>query len=378
MRFRHNFLVDRLDPYVVGAYRRLFLWVIPTLRYVISQRLQRPTLTVLISGYEHEYVQNMRHAVSGAVLFVPIRQRHQIAVPIKFIHADIFHLHFVEGLGLDLEKTTALIAQLKAAHIKIVWTAHDLTPHSKQHDWFDPIFSAWAGAVDGVIHHSHFGETLLRQRYAFGPDTVHTVIANRRQREHAGIGLVSQRSFIEAEWGLTPTPLRIGLLGGPRVERKVMNFLRGVTLSTSQDFQVVCWSLGPDDIPPRDRRIAIAEAYRFTSDEIHTRRLAICDLVALPVDPDGEMLTTGFVPDAIAMGLGILASDWGFLKETCGDAAIACGHTPESVAECLNRVTMSDVQAAKDASRTLRETRNWESARQPMIEFYHRVVNSPH
>jgi len=376
MSFRHNFLVDRLDSYGVGAYRRFFVWVIPTVRYVTSRRFHRPTFTVLISGYEHEYVQNMRAAVGGAVLFVPIPQWRQYAVPIKFIRADIFHLHFVEALDYDLEQTTSLIAQLKAARIKIVWTAHDLTPHSKQPDKFDPIFSAWAGAADGVIHHSHFGERLLRQRYAFGPDTVHTVITNRRQREHAGVELVNQRSSIEAEWGLTPTPLRIGLVGGPRVERKVMNFLRGVTLSTSEDFQVVCWSLGPGEIPPRDPRIAIAEAYRFASDEIHARRLAICDLVALPVDPDGEMLTTGVVPDAIAVGLGILASDWGYLKETCGDAAIACGHTPESVAECLNTVTMVDVRVAKDASRALRESWSWESARQPMMEFYHRVVNS--
>jgi hypothetical protein len=115
----------------------------------------------------------------GAMLFVPIRQRHQFAAPIKFIHADIFHLHFVDELGLNLNATAALIGQLQATGTKIVWTAHDLTPHSKLHDQFDPIFSAWAAAADGVIHHSQFGEKLLRERYDFAPYAIHTVIENR-------------------------------------------------------------------------------------------------------------------------------------------------------------------------------------------------------
>ena len=90
------------------------------------------------------------------------------------------------------------------------------------------------------------------------------------------------------------------------------------------------------------------------------------------------MLTSGLVSDAIAMGLGLLASDWGFLEETCGGAAIACGHTPETVAACLNRLSVSAVVRAKAASRTLRENRSWESAREPILKFYRSVMTSPH
>ena len=313
----------------------------------------------------------------GATLFVPMRQRHQFAAPIKFIKADIFHLHFVDELDLDLAATTDLIRQLHAAGTKIVWTAHDLTPHSKRYEKFDAIFSAWAAAADGVIHHSHFGEKLLRERYRFSPHAIHTVIENRYRREHGDLTLLDQRAAIEADLGLRETPIRIGLLGSPRVERKVAEFLHGAALSTSQDFQVVCWSLRPDDKPPRDPRIAIAETRQFFDDETHSRLLAICDLIALPIDPDGEMLTTGFVPDAFAMGLGILASEWEFLRETCGDAAIACGHTPESVAQCLDQLTVDQVRAAREASRKLRESRDWESARQPVVEFYRNVKALP-
>jgi hypothetical protein len=309
------------------------------------------------------------------MLFVPMRQRHQFAAPLRFIRADIFHLHFVDELGLDLKATTALIRELQEADVKIVWTAHDLTPHSKQRERFDPIFSAWAAAADGVIHHSHYGERVLLERYTFAPQAIHTVIENRYRREHADLTLLNNRAAFEAHWGLADTPIRIGLLGSPRVERKVMDFLHGVALSTSQDFQVVCWSLRPDEVPPRDPRIAIAEPRQFLSDETHSQQLAICDLIALPIDPNGEMLTTGFVPDAFAMGLGILTSDWEFLKETCGDAAIPCGHTPEAIAHCLDQLTVADVQAARKASYRIRDTRDWESARQPLVEFYQGVRN---
>ena len=366
-----------LPPYVVGFYRRFLLWIPPTLLYVTSRRRWRSRhtsdLTVIVSSYEHSYVQNLRRAMRGAMLFVPIRQRHQFAAPIKFIHADIFHLHFVDELGLNLNATAALIGQLQATGTKIVWTAHDLTPHSKLHDQFDPIFSAWAAAADGVIHHSHFGEKLLRERYDFAPHAIHTVIENRYRREHADLTLLEQRTAIETDLGLPQTPIRIGLLGSPRVERKVAEFLRGAALSTSQNFQVVRWSLRPEDEPPHDPRIAIAQTRQFFSDETHSRRLAICDLIALPIDPGGEMLTTGLVPDAFAMGLGILASDWEFLRETCGDAAILCGHTPESVAKCLDQLTVADVRAAREASRRLRKSHDWESARQPVAEFYRNV-----
>lgn len=377
MSNRRGRIAATLSLFIVGIYRRYLVWIPPTLWYLVSRSgwRRRPagSLTVIMSSYEHPHVQNLRGALRDDVLFVPVLQRHRFALPLRFIHADIYHLHFIDELGLDLDATNAMIGQLQAAGIEIVWTAHDLTPHSKRRDHFDPIFSAWAAAAAGVIHHSRFGEKLMRERYAFAPDAIHTVIENRYRREHADLTLLGQRADIEADLGLSSTPIRIGLLGSPRVERKVMDFLRGAALSTSHDFEIVCWSLRPWEKAPHDARIAIAEAYRYSSDETHSRRLAICDLIALPFDPDGEMLTTGLVADAFAMGRGILSSDWGFLSETCRDAAILCGHTPSSVAACLDQLTVGDVRTVQEASRTLRESHDEESIRQPVLELYRKV-----
>jgi hypothetical protein len=190
MRYRRDLMATTMSSYIVGFYRRYLMWIPPTLQYAVLRRRSRhhstPDVTVLMSSYEHDYVQNFRRAVRGAVLFLPIRQRNQFAAPLRFVHADIFHLHFIDELGFNLEKTTALIKELQAARTKIVWTGHDLTPHTKRHEQFDPIFSAWAAAADGVIHHSYFGEKLLRQRYDFSPHAIHTVISNRYARPTSG------------------------------------------------------------------------------------------------------------------------------------------------------------------------------------------------
>jgi hypothetical protein len=321
-------------------------------------------------------VKNLRQSLKGDVRMLPFRQPRQFAPRPNFRRVDIFHLHFIDAMGRDLEQTRKLIQELKSAGTKIVWTAHDLTPHSKRLEHFDPIFQLWADAADGVIHHSQWGEQRMRDRYHFNSSTQHTVIVNRFRREHSNLNLLNKRSSIESEWGLAPTSIRIGLLGNPRAERKVRDFLVGVTLSTADDIQIVCWSLRDNEEVPSDERIAIAEPYVFANDHLHVKRLAICDLIALPYDPEGEMLTTGFVADAIAMGLGILASDWEFIIETAGDAAISCGHIPERIAECLNRLTSADVAKARAASLKLRAILSWQNAREPLLRFYQSVLDA--
>lgn len=309
-------------------------------------------------------------------MVLPFRQPRQFAPRQNFGQVDIFHLHFVDALGRDLDETRSLIGEMKSAGTKIVWTAHDLTPHSKRLEHYDPIFQLWAEASDGVIHHSHWGERRMRERYDFRTQTLHAVIANRYRREHSDLNVLKKRASIESRWDLEPSPIRIGLLGNPRVERKVREFLQGVALSSAEEIQVVCWSLRPYEEAPHDKRIAIAEPYRFTSDHLHAERLAICDLIALPYDPNGEMLTTGLVADAIAMGLGLMISEWEFLTETAGSAGITCGHTPERIAQSLDSLTPADVTKARAASLEMRVSHNWESAREPLLTFYQSVLHA--
>ena len=40
------------------------------------------------------------------------------------------------------------MADLAARRVPVVWTAHNLTPHEKRPDVFDPIYQLWAEHAD--------------------------------------------------------------------------------------------------------------------------------------------------------------------------------------------------------------------------------------
>ena len=364
----------RLSSFARGGYRRYFSWVANFIGYVWFRiHHEKGELLVLISSFQHFYVRNLRSSLKGRVFFSQLQQWHLLAVPIPLRSVDVFHLHFINEMALDLEGTRSFIRRLQTAGTKIVWTAHDLIPHDKDYAQFEPIFALWAGAADGVIHHSRSGEKMMRARYNFRPDCEHVIIMVAFSRDHANLAIREQRSNIERSFGLEPAPIRIALIGNPRVERKVMDFLEGVRQSSNQDIQVVCWSLRPTEDPPKDIRIAIAEPWKFVDDEEILKRLAMCDLIAIPITPEGEMLTTGLVADAFAMGLGMLNSSWSFLAETTGDAGIFVGDTVEDITQSLNRLSQSDVEQAKRASLEIRERWNASSTGSQHLAFYERI-----
>jgi hypothetical protein len=295
------------------------------------------------------------------------------AVPIPLRTVDIFHLHFIDEMALDVEGTRAFIRRLQTAGTKIVWTAHDLIPHNRDYTRYEPIFALWAGAADGVIHHSRSGEKAIRTRYNFRPDCEHEIIMHAFVPDHANLALREQRANIERTYGLAPAPIRIALIGNPRVERKVVDFLEGVRQCSNQNIQVVCWSLRPGENAPKDVRIAIAEPWRFVDDDVITERLAMSDLLALPMASDGEMLTSGLVSDGFGMGLGILIGPWSFLTETAADAGIFCGSTIDEISQSLNRLSDTDVAEAKRASLRMREQWDWSNTGMQHLAFYRRV-----
>jgi len=364
----------RLSIYLRDGFRRYVAWIGPYLRYLARRvGVASDRRLVVISSYQHPYVRNLRQSVGGRVLFMPRRQPGMYTPSVPMEQADIFHLHFINELGLGLDETTELIAQLRTTGTRIVWTGHDLISHDKDYERFEPLFASWAKAADGVIHHTHYGEQLMRGRYSFRDDCEHTVINHAYRREHSNLRLREMRAEIEHSYGIQPAPIRIGLMGMPRVERDVLGFLEGVAASTNRDVQVVCWSLRPGDIVPDDERLAIAEPWRYVDDGEVERRLAICDLIAIPIVPDGEMLTSGVVSDALAMGLGMLISSWEYLRESAGDAGIVCGDSVADVAGALNRLSVDDVERVKRASLTLRRRRHWDSVTGPLTNFYEKV-----
>ena len=335
-----------------------------------------PVLRVASTAHGHHYDTSLYAPLAARVRGLPspigaFADRH-----VRLDDLDLFHLHWPEWLAFDdVDEHRRLIERLSAARVPIVWTAHNLTPHEKQPERYDPIYQLWAGAAAGVIHHSAWGERRMRDRYQFTPDARHAVVPHGHfgglYRDAARL----DRHALETELGLAPAPVRIGLLGAPRSEKLVDAFLDGVIASARDDIQVVCWSLRPDQIAPHDPRIAVAESYEMVDVTTYGHRLAACDLVALPFDPAGDMLATGVAADVIGLGLGAMVSDWGYLSEALGEAGIACGHTAASVAAALDALTGEQIAAARAASVARQAELSWDVVAERTVELFEAVVH---
>jgi glycosyltransferase involved in cell wall biosynthesis len=333
----------------------------PARRLQVEVRVT-PLLRVASTAYGHHYHRCLYEPLADRVrtLPSPFGPLGDPSVPAEAI--DVFHLHWPEWLAFDdLAEHRRIIETLRQAEIPVVWTAHNLTPHDRRREVWDPVYAAWAEAVDAVVHHSRWGRDRMTARYRFRPGCRHEVIPHG----HFGDLWADRpaRPDAEARLGLPPLPpggLRIGLLGAPRPDKHVAAFLTGFAACRRRDLQVACWSLAIGETAPDDPRIVVAETYRGVPPEEYAARLACCDLLALPFDPDGEMLATGTVADALGVGIPALVSDWPFLTETLGNAGIPCGHRPEAVRDALDGLDADRVAAAAVAARARRDELGWD------------------
>ncbi|CAN5613234.1 hypothetical protein BH10ACT1_BH10ACT1_33800 [soil metagenome] len=337
-----------------------------------------PLLRVGSTAHGHHYDRALYGPMRDRVVAGPTPVGWEAVADPGFRHLDLLHLHWPEWLAFDdLAAHRRIIGDLRDHDIPVVWTAHNLTPHEKRADAFDPIYAAWAAAVDGVIHHSAWGEAMIRDRYAFGPDVRHEVIAHGhfgRMWERAGL---PTRTDAEAWLGLGPLPaggLRIGIVGAPRAEKRVQEVLDAVAASGRSDVELVCWSLSGDEVVPDDPRIAIAERYRSVERNVYATRLAACDVLALVFDADGEMLATGAAADAIGVGIPALRSEWGYLVEHLGAAGIPVGQTVASISAAIDSLTTEQVAAATRAAVERQAVLDWSGLADQTADLFERVV----
>ena len=357
-----------------GLVRVHQLDVDPAARVTMTARVT-PKLRVASTAYQHGY---------DRLLYGPLRDRvRELAPPIGILAApsvdladvELLHLHWPEWFGFDdAAMHDDLIARLADRGIPVVWTADNLTPHDRRPETYDPIYQRWADTAAAVIHHTAWGRDRMLARYAFRADCEHVVIPHGHFA--ASFPAYDGITRIEAErvLGLAPAGIRIGLVGAPRADKRVAEFLAGVGACGRDDVQVVCWSLGLGEEAPEDPRVAIASTYREVDAHTYALRLAACDAIALPFDPDGDMLATGTAFDAIGLGIPALVSDWPFLTETLGAAGIRVGHTAAEVAAALEALTPADLATARDAMVALRPRYGWDAIADATFALLERVV----
>ncbi len=346
----------------------------PAIELTYSARVT-PVLRVGSTAFGHHYHRSLYREMHGRVDDRRAPVGWDTDHDPEFRHLDLLHLHWPEWVAFDdLAAHRSIIDDLADHDIPVVWTAHNLTPHEKRPDTYDPIYAEWAGAVDAVIHHSAWGEAVMRRRYRFADDCRHVVIPHGHFGRLWSDSGLPDRAEAERRLGLPTGKLRIGIVGAPRAEKLVQVVLDGVAASGRDDVEVVCWSLSPDDVVPDDPRIAIAERYRMVDQPTYATRLAACDVLALVFDPEGEMLATGAAADAIGLGVPALRSDWGYLVEALGGAGIPAGHTARSVAEAIDGLTPDVWSVAAAASAERQVELDWSGLAERTFELFERVV----
>lgn len=356
----------------VRAVHQLDLDPATELRYTVRAT---PALRVASTEPDHHYSRSLLAPLRGRVespATVPIGWR---ADPTHLLRdTDLLHVHWPEWLGFDdLATHQRLLDQLADAGVPAVWTVHNLTPHAKQPEVYDPIYQLWATSVGAAIHHSHWGEAKARERYAFGPDVRHVVIPHGHFG-HLWERHMPTRAEAEARLELPAAPLRIGIVGAPRAEKLVQVVLDAVAACDRDDVQLVCWSLAEGDEAPHDHRIARARRYGQVEPPAYAARLAACDVLALVFDPDGEMLATGTAADATGLGIPALRSDWPYLVEALGDGGIPCGHTVQSVAAAIDGLTPEVLAAARAGAERRRAEIAWSALAPRILDVFERTA----
>ncbi|NNL67587.1 MAG: glycosyltransferase [Myxococcales bacterium] len=319
-----------------------------------------PKLRVSSTEHGHHYHRSLYDPMQDRVQDVPF-DRGFVGAPAlarDFLRdVDVFHLHWPEWIhGPDVDAHRRFIDQLRESEVRIVWTQHNRAPHRKDAG-YEPVYQLWAESADAAIHHSHWGEAWMRSLFRYGEHTLHRVIPHGHFGNLIGAVDAEARQAAEADLGLPPCALRLGVLGAPRVEKKVQMLMDAFAAVARDDLQLLVLCLAEDETPPDDPRIH-ALPHAHVPRDVFNRRLATLDVLVMPIE-GGEYLTTGQFADAIGLGIPAITSDWPFLVEMLGEAALVYGQGQQALERCLRQLDPDRVAAAAAASRALQARYDW-------------------
>jgi len=272
---------------------------------------------------------------------------------------DQFHLHWPEHfIGPDIAAHERMIACIKQAGVRIIWTQHNLIPHNpNQLVNAQEIYQLWAQAADAVVHHSESGRQRVMDRFSFNPKAIHRTIMHGHFGNLMSAGSDNDRQEVEAEFGMAPCALRIGIIGAPRIEKDVQLFMNAFAASTRDDLQLLVTSLEGNEQVPDDSRIK-AIGYEMVDRQIYNKRLTAIDVLAFPI-AQGDLLTTGVVGDAVAFGMPGLITSWDFLSESLQDAGIPMGDSQEEMTAAINALSLEQIKSGAAAARALQQGYDW-------------------
>lgn len=337
-----------------------------------------PLWRVASESLHHHYHQSLYGPMAGRVEqhhFASHHMANPAGALARLGPVDLFHLHWPEWFtGPDVAAMARFLDLLDEADVRLVWTQHNLRPH-REDEAFEELYGLVASRAHGVIHHSAWGRDRALAGYRYRDDATHVVIPHGNFANLLGAADPGARAAAEAELGLPPLPaggLRIGVVGAPRRAKRTVELMEAFTEVDRDDLQLLVLSLAEGEAAPDDPRL-VALPYEYVDRDVYNRRLAAIDVVALPFDPEGDMITTGVVADVIGWGMPAVASSWGYLTESLGAAALPLGDTVDEMADALESLTPEAVADAAVAVAGLAESTSWERVAAATLELFEAV-----
>ena len=335
-----------------------------------------PKLRVMSTAAHHWYHECLYRSLGDRVDTRPVPyhlldRTDRLAAALAEV--DVFHLHWPEWLvGLDAGRSQRVATTLADARVPVVWTQHNLAPHAAPDD--RALYQPWAGLAAGVIHHSQWGRGAITSRYRFRQDAIHRVIPHGHWGPLMGADAVdwhALRRAAEAELGMSPCDLRIGLVGAPRPGKDTQLLLDGFAACGRDDLQLLVLCHDGERLPEDPRITALV--YEEVPRPVYDQRLAAIDVLALPLD-GGTYLTTGQVADAVGRGIPALVSPWPYLREALGDAAIPYGRTAADLAGTLEALDEGALAPARAAVVRRRHELDWAALAEATWELLDEVA----
>ena len=327
-----------------------------------------PKLRVASTAHHHWYHECLYGPLADRVHTRPV-PFHLLDRPDRLIEAladvDVLHLHWPEWfVGLDAGRSRRVATAVAEAGVPVVWTQHNLAPHAAPDD--TELYRPWAEVAAGVIHHSESGRNAVTARYPFRDDALHRVIphghwgplmaAAAGAGDAVGAESTGARQAAEAELGLAPCHLRIGLVGAPRPGKDTQLLVDGFAACRRDELQLLVLCHAGERLPDDPRITALP--YEEVPRPVYDRRLAAIDVLALPLD-GRTYLTTGQVADAVGAGIPALVSPWPYLHEALGAAGIPYGHTAADLAATLDALDDDTLGRARAALPERRAALDW-------------------
>ncbi len=356
----HPHRIDRIDTSGLAEWRSVH-GELPCVHQLDLEPARRvrfrwsvtPAIRVLSTAWSHHYDRALYEPLAGRVVERPMPFHlldDPAALRARLADADVVHLHWPEWLaGPDPHRARRIATTIRDAGVGLLWTQHNLAPHDDPDD--DRAYRVWAEMADAVHHHSRWGEDQVRARWPFRADALHRVISHPHFGTVMGDLGAIDRATAEAELGLAPCPVRLGIVGAPRPGKDAQLVIDAVHASNRADIGLLVLS-GSTETVPDDPRITVLPYVEVPRPE-YDRRLRCLDALVLPLE-GASYLTTGQPADAVAAGLPCLTSPWPYLAEVLGDAAIPYGATAADLAatlEALDEATLARAATAAAARR---------------------------